>query len=391
MFLKPLRTAAFGLSLLPGLPAPAAEPPPAEPAYAAVRPMLAEQQRLVAPHAVEISEAVTLGGLPQWITIRGADRANPVLIYVHGGPGAAEMGRSWPYQRGWEDFFTVVQWDQRGTGKTLRHGGEAANKAGLTRARMADDLVELMALVRHRLGVERVVLLGHSWGNVIGMDAALRKPAWVSAYVGVGPLMNLQANERAQYEALLAEARRRGDAVALAELQALAPYPGEGDIPFEKVNVARKWVMAYGGLAAYRSDADFYFRAARLSPYYSFEDRVAIDAGGQLSVPALLPDMRRVDHTAIREMLMPVFMFLGRHDLTTPSSVIEPWLAQLKAPRKKIVWFEHSAHLAPHEEPGRFLVSLVQEVRPWALPQAGESAGVRGRASSSPDSLALRP
>jgi len=259
-----------------------------------------------------------------------------------------------------------VQWDQRGTGKTLRQGGEAANTEKLTRQQMADDLVELMALVRQRLKAERVILLGHSWGNVIAMDAALRKPEWVAAYVGVGPLMNLQANERAQYEALLAEARRRHDATALAELQAIAPYPGEGEIPFAKVNVARKWVMAYGGLAAYRSDANFYFRAARLSPYYEFEDRLAIDQGGQLSVPALLPEMRRVDHTRIREVAFPMFMFLGRHDLTTPSSVIEPWMAQLKAPVKKIVWFEHSAHLAPHEEPGRFLVNLVEQVRPLA-------------------------
>jgi pimeloyl-ACP methyl ester carboxylesterase len=345
----------------------AADPPPAEPAYATVRPMIAEQQRLLGPNAIELSEAVELGGLKQWITLRGADKANPVLIYVHGGPGAAEMGRSWPYQRGWEDFFTVVQWDQRGTGKTLRHGGVAANQAQLTRQRMADDLVELMAWVRQRVGQQRVVLLGHSWGNVIGMDAALRKPEWVSAYVGVGPLMALQANERAQYEALLAEARKRHDATALAELQAIAPYPGEGEIPFDKVNVARKWVQAYGGLAAYRSDANFYFRAARLSPYYEFEDRLAIDQGGQLSVPALLPDMRRADHTRIREVAFPMFMFLGRHDLTTPASVIEPWMTQLKAPVKRIVWFEHSAHLAPHEEPGRFLVELVQQVRPLAV------------------------
>lgn len=360
-----LRLAAASLFLVSL--AHAAEPPSAEAAYVAVRPMIAEQQRLVAPNAIEVSEAVTLGGLKQWITVRGADKANPVLIYVHGGPGAAEMGRSWPYQRGWEDVFTVVQWDQRGTGKTLRHGGEAANKEGLTRRQMADDLVELIALVRQRLKVERVILLGHSWGNVIGMDAALRKPEWISAYVGVGPLMNLQSNEKAQYEALLAEARKRHDATALAELQAIAPYPGDGEIPFAKVNVARKWVMAYGGLAAYRSDANFYFRAARLSPYYEFEDRLAIDQGGQLSVPALLRDMRRVDHTALREVAFPMFMFLGRHDLTTPSSVIEPWMTQLKAPAKRIVWFEHSAHLAPHEEPGLFLLSLVQHVRPLAV------------------------
>lgn len=367
MFLTARLLVAALTALGAGRPALAAETPPAEAAYAAVRPMIAEQQRLVAPNAIEISEAVNLGGLPQWITLRGTDRANPVIVYVHGGPGAAEMGRSWPYQRSWEDFFTVVQWDQPGTGKTLRAAGEAANRAHLTRAQMADDLVALIAWVRQRLGVERVILLGHSWGNVIGLDAAQRKPEWVAAYVGVGPLMNLRANEQAQYEALLAEARRRGDAAALAELEAISPYPGDGEIPFEKVNVARKWVMAWGGLAAYRSDANFYFRAARLSPYYTDEDRRAIDAGGQLSVPVLLPDMRRVDHTAIRQVRYPVFMLLGRHDLTTPSSVIEPWLEKLQAPLKQLVWFEQSAHLAPHEEPGRFLMALVQQVRPAAL------------------------
>jgi pimeloyl-ACP methyl ester carboxylesterase len=342
-------------------------PPDDESAYAGARPMVAEQQKLVAPNAIEVSEAVTLGGLKQWITIRGADKANPVLIYVHGGPGAAEMGRSWPYQRGLEDFFTVVQWDQRGTGKTLRYGGEDANRAGLTRQRMADDLVELIGLVRQRVGADRVVLLGHSWGNVIGLDAAQRKPGWISAYIGLGPLMGMRANEVALYAAVQAEARKRNDTAALAELQAIAPYPGDGDLSFDKVNVTRKWVMAYGGLAAYRPDADFYFRAARLSPDYELEDRLAVNRGGQLSVPALLPDLLRVDHTRIKAVSFPIFMFLGRHDLTTPSSVIEPWLKQLKAPVKKIVWFEHSAHLAPHEEPGKFLVALVEQVRPLAV------------------------
>lgn len=347
-------------------PDPLPGPPATEAHYAFVRPMVADMRKVVTPNGIEVSEAIDLNGLPQWVTIRGADKANPVLIYVHGGPGAAEMGRAWPYQKAWEDYFTVVQWDQPGTGKTLRSAGEAANRAHLSRAAMTQDLIALIEHVRGRVGARKVILLGHSWGNVIGLDAAMARPELIAAYVGVGPLMALRANEAAQYEALLKIAAERNDATALAELKALAPYPGDGEIPFDKVNVVRKWVMAYGGLAAHRTDANFYFRAARLSPDYDYADRVAIDQGGQLSVPALLPDMTAVDHTKIASTRFPVFMFLGRHDTTTPASVIEPWLARLKAPKKDLVWFENSAHLAPHEEPGKFLVALVEKVRPQA-------------------------
>ena len=334
--------------------------------YAAAQELMADMQEIVTPNGVQVTETVSLGGMEQWISIRGADRDNPILIYVHGGPGAIEMGRSWPYQRSWEDFFTVVQWDQRGTGKTLRLNGVEATRPTLSRERMADDLVELMALMRERFGHRQVVLLGHSWGNAIGLDAAMKRPEWVSAYIGVGPLLNMRANEAAGYRRLLEIAAARGDAEALAELEALAPYPGDGPIDFARLNVSRSWVMRFGGLAAYRDNADFYFRAARLSPDYDPADRRAIDEGGQLSVGTLLPEMTAVDHTTLRQTEFPVLMFVGRHDLTTPPEVTAAWLEALDAPFKQLVWFEHSAHLAPHEEPGRFLLALVEHVLPLA-------------------------
>jgi pimeloyl-ACP methyl ester carboxylesterase len=357
--------AVFGVLMSFAGPAPAQTPPP-EDAYVAVRPLIADMQRIVTPRGVQSMETVRLGGMDQWISIRGSDRDNPILIYVHGGPGAIEMGRSWPYQRGWEDFFTVVQWDQRGTGKTLRLNGADATRPTLSRARMADDLGELIALMRERFGQRRVVLLGHSWGNVIGLDAALKHPDWISAYVSVGPLLDMRANETAIYERLLEIARQRDDAAALAELEAVAPYPGDGPLVFDKLDVVRKWVMRYGGLAAYRDNADFYFRAARLSPDYDLADRQAIDEGGQLSVGTLMAELTEIDFTAVRSTSFPVIMVLGRNDLTTPPALSEAWLDALDAPSKRLVWFEHSAHLAPHEEPGRFLLALVEDVLPLA-------------------------
>ena len=127
------------------------------------------------------------------------------------------------------------------------------------------------------------------------------------------------------------------------------------------------WMWTYGGLTAYRDNADFYYHAARISPAYDLADRQAIDAGGELSIPALLPDMRAIDFSSTTRVSFPVIMFVGRHDLTTPSAITERWLAALHAPSKRLVWFENSAHMMPIEEPGRMLVSLVSYARPFAV------------------------
>lgn len=347
-----------------------------EAAYGLVRPMIADMNRIVTPDGVQSVETVMLGGVPQVISIRGKSRDNPVLIYVHGGPGASELGRSWPYQRGWEDFFTVVQWDQRGTGKTLRLSGAASIAPTLSRARMAEDVGELMALLRERFDEERVVLLGHSWGNLIAMDAATAHPNWVSAYVGVGPLLEMRRSEAVVHARLLEIARARGDQEAEAELRSVEPYPGDGPIAVEDLGLVRKWVGRYGGLAAYRDNADFYFRAARLSPDFDLSERRAIDEGGLLSVETLIDELDAADLSGVRSVTFPVLMFLGRHDLTTPPEIAEAWLDRLEAPLKRLVWFEQSAHLPPHEEPGRFTLALVREVLPLARP--GETHAAEG-------------
>ena len=339
-----------------------------EEAYVAIRPMIADMQRIVTPNGVETAEQVTLGGMPQWISIRGADRSNPILIYVHGGPGASEMGRSWTWRRGVEEFFTVVQWDQRGTGRTVRANGVEASVRTLSRERMAQDLIELIDLVRERFGQRQVALIGHSWGNVIALDAALARPDAISAYVALSPALSMQENERVGYERLLAIARERGDTDALAELEALAPYPG--DLTPERLAAQRAWVQRYGGLAAYRDNAEFFLKAARLSPDYDLEDRQAIDAGGEASITTLLPTLMQVDFRSVTQTPFPVVLFVGRHDLTTPPEVSEAWFEALTAPSKTIVWFENSGHLAPHEEPGHFLLALIEDVLPLA--QAGQ-------------------
>lgn len=348
----------------------------AEPAFTQqdAKDIVAALGEIHTPNGVNEAITVRIGGIDQALTIRGKDRSNPVLIVVHGGPGTPEMAMSWTYQRGWEDYFTVVQWDQRGTGKTFLLNDPADVEGTFTIERMRDDLIEVIDFVRNRLGQEKVVLLGHSWGTVIGLEASLERPDAVSVYIASGQVVNMRRNEQVGYEGTLAKAEAEGNAGAISDLKALAPYPGPGPLTIARIGAQRNWLIHYGGTAAFRSNMDPWFRAIRLAPEYSEDDRTSYDTGGLAALEALLPELTEVDFDAVTESPVPVFMLLGRDDLNTPSSIASEWMDRLSAPAKATYWFEKSAHLSYMEEPGATLVTLVNCIRPYAVEPDTETA-----------------
>jgi pimeloyl-ACP methyl ester carboxylesterase len=212
-----------------------------------------------------------------------------------------------------------------------------------------------------------VFALGHSWGSVVGLDLAHKHPDLLYAYVGMGQIISGMSNESVGYDLTLKLAREKGDATAIKELESIAPYPEtDGSVPLEKLNLERKWSVAYGGLTWGRADLDFYFHLARFSPDYSWSQVKDIDKGSQLSLGRLYPDLMRFDMSKVTKFTTPIIMFEGRHDLTTPSQVTADWMTRVQAPSKKLIWFENSAHMMEVEEPGKVLVHLVQDVRPIA-------------------------
>lgn len=377
--LKRLRAAAFlpVLLVLSSLAAASgATPTDADDPHADAKRILGDLQRVVTPDGVQSLEKVRLGGIEQWISIRGADRDNPVLLYLHGGPAQPMMPASWTFQRAWEDYFTVVQWDQRAAGKTYLAADPAEVADTISIDRYVDDALELIALLRERFGKDKVVVLGHSWGTIVGMEVLLRRPEWLHAYVGLGQVISVEENETLGYEYALRRARAEGHREAIAELEALAPYPGPEPLHRDRIGAQRKWSIHFGGLSGYRDNANQYFAAQRLSPDYSEADRRAIHDGSLLTLDRILAEWNTVDFRGVREVGAPVVMFMGRHDYTTPSQQAADWVARVKAPDKDAVWFEHSAHLAPLEEPGRVLMALVNRVRPFAV-AAGDGAPAR--------------
>ena len=151
----------------------------------ALRNRNAQDYAITARNGIDEAKYVKVGGIEQWITIRGEDRKNPVLLLLHGGPGDATNPWGYAGFRSWLKYFTVVQWDQRGAGRTLGKNGPSLAPT-ITIDRMAQDGIELAELLRKTLQKDKIVLVGHSWGSILGVFMAKARPDLFYAFVGTG-------------------------------------------------------------------------------------------------------------------------------------------------------------------------------------------------------------
>lgn len=336
--------------------------------------IVADMRRIVSPEGIERLEAVRIGGIDQWISIRGVDRRNPVLLMIHGGPGYVAMPMSWYFQRGWEEYFTVVQWDQRGGGKTYTANDPATVAPTLTVPRMIADAEELIVWLRRELDKDRIFVLGHSWGSVVGLTIAQRHPEWLHAYIGMGQVIDSRESERRGWRFALDRARQAKNETAVRELESIAPYAEPGrPIVLEDLYLQRKWLGFYGGAVRGRTGFEAESAAVALAPEYSDADVKAFWAGNEFSEKRLLAEAAAMDLTGIARLACPLILFNGRDDYNVSSSVAAEWFERVKAPSKTLVWFERSAHQMMNEEPGKMLVSLVKHARPIAE-RAGDVA-----------------
>jgi pimeloyl-ACP methyl ester carboxylesterase len=348
------------LSAVPAIVIPEAPPNPN------ARSILADAQKVVSDHGIDESEAVHIGGIKQWITVRGRDARNPILLFLHGGPGSPELPNRYMFEMPWTDYFTVVEWDQRGAGKTYALNDPAQIRTTMNGARLEADAEELVAYLRKAYGKKKIFVLGHSWGSILGLELAQRRPDWLYAYVGMGQVIETRAAEAIGYAGTLAAARQDHNSQAIETLTKLAPYPGPGDLSVEKVLIERRWSDYYGGLTHNRRSYGYWANAQELSPDYTDADRNAMSTGSAFSLGLLASAYGDADFTGLTHLACPVILFEGRFDLTTPSTLAHSWFDRLSAPSKQFVWFENSAHMIHAEEPGRVLVHLVQDARPFA-------------------------
>jgi proline iminopeptidase len=335
--------------------------------------IIADLRQIVSPKGLQAIETIPIGGIKQVVSIRSQDLRNPVLIYFHGGPGFVEMPLDWWWDRGLDEYFTVIQWDQRNAGKTFVASG-ANDPALLTPERYQEDAEEVVQWARKRFGKRKIFVLGHSWGSMLGLKLAAAHPEWLYAYIGMGQITNGPESERRGWAWSMDRARADHNAEAVRELESIAPYAtGSGPITVDAILTQRKWLNHYGGAAWRRPGGDFEAAAISLAPEYTDEDVRKAFKGQPAVTNSLLPRVLMTDLSTIRTLNVPLLLFLGRHDINVSSAVAAEWFKTVKAPSKKLVWFERSGHHLTSEEPGKLLISLVSYARPIAE-RAGDSA-----------------
>jgi pimeloyl-ACP methyl ester carboxylesterase len=310
---------------------------------------------LEGPEPIAALERVVLGGAEQTLLVRGRDRGKPALLYVHGGPGFAQISIARHYSEELERHFVVVHWDQRGAGASC----QGADFSALTQERLVADLVELAEQLRARFG--RIYLLGHSWGSVIGALAVQQRPELFAAYVGLGQVVSGRRNEELSYRFVLGEAQRRGDAEALADLARIhPPYPTQSEL-----GIQRRWLMRYRGSIYDVERAREALPAALLAREYTLATRLSFFDCFRRSLERLWGGLDGFDAISqIPRLDVPVFFFVGRRDWNTPGPLVEEWAARLEAPHVEIVWFDEVGHFAPIEAPEAFQRALIEKLAP---------------------------
>ena len=307
---------------------------------------------------------VEIGGIRQWISVQGRTPDAPLLLFLHGGPGLSTGPSSWYFLAPWEDYFTVVQWDQRGAGKTFAANPPGAGTAPLSVEQSIADSEAVVLHLRATYGPHKIVLVGYSWGSIIGLTLAQRHPDWFSAYVGIGQFIDFAESERRGYAATLADARRAGDTQAVAALEALAPYPkADPAKALPEFFAQRRWLNKYGGMV-WNGDPGRFSGLDAFSPDYDAKDLAAVGQGMAYSFSPLWPQIAQVNFSKATRFQVPVVFIDGAHDRNTSATLLSDWLKTVRAPSKRLVLFPNAAHFPYQEEPGRMLSTLVDDVLP---------------------------
>ena len=291
----------------------------------------AQDYAISAPSGIDEGKYLRIGGIEQWVTIRGEDRSNPVVLFLHGGPGDATNPWGHAGFRAWLKAYTVVQWDQRGSGRTLGRNGRGSSST-LTIDRLVQDGVELADALRTSLRKDKIILLGHSWGSVLGVLMAKSKPELFEAFVGTGQVGDPARGSYVAFDALIAKARVSGEARAVRELEEIGPPPYNDARGFQ---VQRRWSNLFEGADAFIASM---LGLALIAPGYTTRDVNDWLEGQGLSAGRLVPQSSALPAAALTgRFSVPVFVIQGSEDFTTPTSLAKAFVDGVEAPQKAFV------------------------------------------------------
>ena len=304
--------------------------------------------------AVDIKRKIPVNGVMQKIHIVSNDESLPVLLFLHGGPGVVNRHSLFSHDRDLLDTFTMVAWDQRGTGGSYA----GVSKDTLTIDQLVEDAKEVVDYLCKEFKKEKIFVIGGSWGSLLGIRLAYAYPEQIAAFVGFGQFVNGEKNEQISYQYTYDAAKAAGDEEAVKKLETVGP-PVKGVYKggFDGMMVQRRLMMKYGGYSKSqekRSYMDSFVKPMILSGEYSLSDLKGVLLGYKKVLKVMWPEIGEEDLTKYRKFNVPIFVFDGKLDMNTPAELVEEWFEGIEAPHKELIWFENSGHNPMGDEPERF-------------------------------------
>ncbi|MDR4947197.1 alpha/beta fold hydrolase [Neobacillus cucumis] len=300
------------------------------------------------PNSLYSLESLILGGIQQSILIRTDDKNQPIVLFLHGGPGTAQIGFARRFQRQLEKDFIVVNWDQRGSG--ISESGE------LTLKNYLNDAKELIQYLLKRFGKEKLYLVGHSWGSILGSLLAQEYHNYLYAYIGVGQIICMTEGERISFDFVKEQAEKKRDKKALELLHTLTFEPDSLNYLFSQ----RKLLDKYKGSLYSMTSTQLFFGEFWHNTEYLVSDWFRFMKRNKASLTMMWKEVAKIDFRDIIDYSIPIYFCAGRYDFNTPSQLVEEYFHRIHAPVKEFVWFENSGHCPPFEEHEKFNEVLCQ-------------------------------
>jgi len=301
-------------------------------------------------------EKVLIGGINQWISVRGNPQKH-LCLFLHGGPGLAEMPLLHSFCNELENDFLIINWDQRGAGKSFSF---FTPPSSMNLNQFISDANELITYLIKRFKKEKIFLIGHSWGSVLGVFLAQKYPELLYSYIGISQIGNWPQGEKLSYEFTLAKAYELKDKRAIYILTKI----GQPPFKWNELIKQRQLLLKFGGSIYKQSSYKSLISKYLFSSEYHLIDLIKFPIGIYFSLKHLWSEISKMDMTIeVSKVQIPVCFIVGRYDYQVPYECSVQYFNKLKSPDKKIVWFDKSGHTPMFEEPDKFIEVMRNEIK----------------------------
>lgn len=308
-------------------------------------------------YLIDEKEKIQYDNYTYYLRIRSQNVENPVVLFLHGGCGSPDRAQVLKYQSTLSEKFTLVCWDQRGSG--LAYDKNEAKTLELTKEIYVNDAHNVVLYLKKRFNKDKIIIVGHSFGSVLGVWLAQEYPEDILYYVGIGQVVDYVLNEQESYKATLDLAKQFNDKKSISKLEKIgAPvnglYSDNQKEHNKRLMVQRSFLHKYGG-ATFANRKPYwqellFHELPIIKKEYSLREIGKYIKGIMYCINSPLGATNPKFLDTCKELSVPVYLLLGKHDLNCPSLIADKWFNELTAPDKKLIWFNESAHSPQWEE-----------------------------------------